>query len=282
MLTITADDFGYSDDANRAIVECFACGFCSSTSIMANMPAFEAGCELAHRHGFVNQVGAHLVLTEGEPLTAGICKCPRLCDSHGHFRLSRMERVWRLSAAENDAVAEELRAQILRCRQFGLPLSHADSHDNIHEEWALLPILMHVCSEENIQRVRIARNCGASTGLLRSLYRALVNQALRRRGLARTERFGSLFDVFHALINATPLKGMLEVMVHPAFDAQGVLFDMTTGIAMAEAVRVLHTAGIGGHSALEYRRERRGNDQYGTNSDRTSPFLHYPLPQRES
>ncbi len=229
MLLVNADDFGYSEEANRAIAECFARGYCSSTSIMANMPAFEAACEIAYRDGLVDRVGVHLVLTEGEPLTHRIRSCPRFCDQSGPFRLTRKERVWRLSTSEKAAVAEELRAQIAQCRRFGLPPTHADSHQHVHEEWGILPVVMRVCEDEGITQLRIARNCGKPTGLARSLYRSIVNHRLWRRGLARTEVFGSLAD-FRALLQARPdacNHHSVEVMIHPRHAPDASLVDTT-------------------------------------------------------
>jgi len=229
MLIVNADDFGYSESINRAIAECFARGYCSSTSIMANMPAFEAACEMARRQGFAAHVGVHLVLTEGEPLSAPMRRCERFCGPDGRFCLTRKERVWRLSPSEKAAVAKELRAQIARCRRHGLSLSHADSHQHVHEEWGILAVVIRVCREEAIPRIRIARNCGKSTGLARSFYRSLINRTLRRRGLARTDRFGSLADV-EALLARHPAASRgrsVEVMIHSQYSAEGVLVERT-------------------------------------------------------
>lgn len=229
-LIVNADDFGYSESVNRAVAECFLRGYCTSTTIMANMPAFDAACEMAHRERFADRVGVHLVLTEGEPLTDRIRKCSRFCGPDGRFRLTRKERVWRLSAAEKAAVAEELRAQIARCRQHGLPLSHADSHHHIHEEWGILLIVMRVCQEEAIARIRIARNCGKSTGLSRRLYRNVANWILRRRVLARTDLFGSLADYRCLLESRLDVcdRRSVEVMIHPRYASDGSLVDTTS------------------------------------------------------
>ena len=228
-IIVNADDYGYSFDMNRAIAESFHRGLCSTASVMASMPAFEAACEAADREGFRDRLGVHFVLTEGEPLTQSMRKCPRFCDATGRFRLTRKERVWRLDSSETAALAEELRAQIVRCRRFGLPLPHADSHQHVHEEWGILPVVMRVCHEEGISQIRVARNCGKSTGLVRTLYRAGVNHILRRQGMARTDLFGSLAD-FQALLRARPgvcNDHSVEVMIHPRCSADGRMLDRT-------------------------------------------------------
>ena len=49
-LIINADDFGYDSDVNHAILTSFSKGFCSSTSIIPNMPGFEEACQLCHEN----------------------------------------------------------------------------------------------------------------------------------------------------------------------------------------------------------------------------------------
>jgi predicted glycoside hydrolase/deacetylase ChbG (UPF0249 family) len=71
-LIINADDFGLSTSVNRAVVASLQASLCSSTTIMANQPAFLEACQLAHDHRLFDRVGVHLVLTEGSPLTEAI------------------------------------------------------------------------------------------------------------------------------------------------------------------------------------------------------------------
>ncbi len=231
MLIVNADDFGYSESVNAAIAECFSRNLCTSTTIMANMPAFEAACQLAQRQGFADRVGVHLVLTEGEPLTNAIRKCPRFCGPDGRFRLTRKQRVWRLSRQEKSAVIEELRAQIARCREHELALTHADSHNHVHEEWGILSAVICVCQQVGIRQVRITRNIGPSTGRWKLLYRQLVNNRLRRAGLARTELFGSHVDMDFLLQSSRDAlaRHSVEVMIHPRYSADGSLLDVMPG-----------------------------------------------------
>src|SRR4051812_23191276 len=78
-MIINADDFGYSSSVNAAILKAFEEGLVSSTTVMANMPAFEEACAAAHERKLLGHVGAHLVLTEGETLTEPIRRCRRFC-----------------------------------------------------------------------------------------------------------------------------------------------------------------------------------------------------------
>ena len=72
LVIVNADDFGQSVNVNRAIIDCFQKGLISSTTIMANMPAFDDAVDLAIENGFHQTVGVHLNLTDGEPLVSAL------------------------------------------------------------------------------------------------------------------------------------------------------------------------------------------------------------------
>ena len=64
-IIVNADDYAGSSTINKAIIELFNNGIVNSTSIMANMPAFDEAVELAHKYKITDKIGVHLVLTEG-------------------------------------------------------------------------------------------------------------------------------------------------------------------------------------------------------------------------
>ena len=78
MIIVNADDFGYSKTVNRAIVDTFQKGICSSSTIMANAKHFDEACQLAHDNKLTKQIGIHMVLIEEQPITENIKKCPLL------------------------------------------------------------------------------------------------------------------------------------------------------------------------------------------------------------
>jgi predicted glycoside hydrolase/deacetylase ChbG (UPF0249 family) len=73
-----------------------------------------------------------------------------LCNVEGRFALTRRARVVFLTASERQALADELRAQIRACRENGIPLTHADSHHHVHEEWGIAAVVIAVCREQGI------------------------------------------------------------------------------------------------------------------------------------
>lgn len=229
MLIVNADDFGYSAAVNGAIVRAFDEGLVSSTTVIATMPGFEEACQLSHEHRLLAHVGAHLVLSEGAPLTKRIKDCDRFCDESGQFS-ARTTHVFRLSSLEAAALRHELEAQVARCRSHGLPLTHLDSHHHVHNEFAVGRIVSDVARREGIPFVRIARNCGEGIGVPQRVYKRYFNRRLDRSGLARTRYFGAAED--HADLRSRGAADSeladFEVMTHPLLTGDGALRDALT------------------------------------------------------
>jgi chitin disaccharide deacetylase len=227
MLIVNADDFGYNADTNAAIMRSFERRLCSSATLMANMQGFEEACELIHKHGLVDHVGLHLNLSEGVPLTEKIRRSRRFCNKQGEFRLIRNERVFSLEKEEREILAAEIRAQIQRLKSSGIPMTHMDSHKNIHEEWAIFNTVLPLVKEAGIPYIRLSRNIGQPSAWLKIQYRNWLNWRLRRAGLARTRFFGSIrdFDYEQGRNNGGLIGQSCEIMVHPGFTAEGELTD---------------------------------------------------------
>ena len=217
-LVINADDFGRDAEVNRAVLEAFRLGLCSSATLMPNMPGFEEACGMIRDRGLSSRVGIHWVLRDGPPLTDSIRRFPRFCDAEGRLRFNRPGG-WlpacRLSSWEAWAVAAELRAQVAACRRRGVPLTHLDSHYHIHTEWGVLKVLLGLALELKIRRIRISRNLGTSRGPAKRLYTAWVNKSLKRSRLAGTDWFGSVDD--YRAAGPGEVIGSREVMVHPLY-----------------------------------------------------------------
>lgn len=221
-LFINADDFGLSPGVNRAIVDAFARGLITGTTALANAPAFEEACALAHQHGLLDAVGIHFVLTDDEPLTDPIRRLPRFCGPDGRFCYVRPGNpLFVVSAEEREALGKEFVAQVQRCRAAGLPIVHCDSHHHVHNEWPIFAIVRQVARQEGIRSCRLARNCGAGIRLPHRLYKAALNARIRASGLARTRHFGGIDDVLDLASRGRNLSA--EVMVHPIYEGEVIL-----------------------------------------------------------
>jgi predicted glycoside hydrolase/deacetylase ChbG (UPF0249 family) len=226
MTIVNADDFGYSSSVNLAIVRAFEDGLVTSTSVMATMPGFEEACEVARQRGFLAHVGVHLALTEGEPVTSEIRGCGRFCDPSGAFASQPGHLMW-LRRSEAELAAQELRAQLARCRAHGIRPSHLDSHHHLHNDPPIGRIVVDLARAEGVSAVRIARNRGPGIGLPTRAYKGLFNRRLERLGLARTRSFGGVSDHVYERMRGASAAALadFEVMTHPILDEQGVLID---------------------------------------------------------
>lgn len=242
---INADDFGRDSNVNAAVLQSFKRGWISSTTIMANMPGFDEACEIVSKHNLQNHVGLHCVLTEGTPLTDKIKAERRFCDEHGEFRRSRRERLFRLTADEKEAMREELRTQIERCRGKGLRLTHVDSHHHIHEEMGVLGVVIPLMREFDILYIRIMGNTAESCTLHRCLYTMLYNGFLKYRGLSKTHYFGSVdqYIAFKERCCRKTITGrVFEIMTHPMTNSDGIIVDALNRCPME---RLIGSAGLG-------------------------------------
>lgn len=244
MLVINADDFGMGENINRAIVRCFREGLCTSTTIMPNMSGFDEACVLALEHQFHLQVGMHLVLHGGFPLTADIKKERRFCNSEGKLRLSRESTILSLTTREQHTLAGEIRAQIQKCREHGIPISHIDSHHHFHTEWGIAKVLIPIVREEGIPFIRIARNLVKNKEIVRRVYKYLYNLNLGRIRMRATDYFGSIDEYLLFLESIRDGDPIIEVMIHPHY--RGDALYVTNSMEAGQYIEVM-----GQHHKLE-------------------------------
>ncbi|HEX7472399.1 MAG TPA: ChbG/HpnK family deacetylase, partial [Candidatus Limnocylindrales bacterium] len=216
-VVVVADDFGLSPEVNAGIVAAFERRLISATSLMANMPDFDAAVAVARDRGLTDRLGVHLNLSEGRALSVEIRDCPRFCGPDGTLRW-RHRNVWRLDATEQRGIAAEWRAQLEKVRAAGIAPSHLDSHHHVHTALAIGMIAIAVAREYAVPTLRLSRNCGPDPGVAVGLYKRFFNGRIRSAGLSRMAYFGSAHDVRSILGSA---RGPIEVMTHPQLDASG-------------------------------------------------------------
>jgi len=212
-IIINADDFGISKEVNNAIMTAMDSQLCLDTTILVNFEDAEDAATLAISMNRMNHVGIHLNITEGIPLTKNIRNESRFCNSEGMFHNRKLGRIALLSKSEQKAIYEELKSQVQLCRKFGISISHADSHNHIHEEPGMLPILLRVLKDEKIPYLRLSNDIG-KTSLHNKLYRNTYNYILKLKRLTATNHFGSISDFLNSKNTFTP-GSVIELMIHP-------------------------------------------------------------------
>jgi predicted glycoside hydrolase/deacetylase ChbG (UPF0249 family) len=129
LLLIHADDLGMNHSVNRATFEALEKGWITSASILVPCPWFPEVTRWAKQHPNAD-LGIHLALTSEwtdlrwGPLS-GAGRVPSLVDAHGYFPLDTPDVAQNAKTLD---VEYELRSQIDRARNAGIPVTHLDMH----------------------------------------------------------------------------------------------------------------------------------------------------------
>lgn len=147
-LIVNADDFGFTAGVNRAIVEAHTLGVVTSSTLMANGPAFGEATQMAKASPALS-VGCHIVLIDGEPVLEPsklytITHSRTFRDGLKTFAARALTR--RMNAGE---IESEARAQIQKIQSAGIAVSHVDTHKHTH----IFPQILRPL-------LRAARDCG--------------------------------------------------------------------------------------------------------------------------
>jgi predicted glycoside hydrolase/deacetylase ChbG (UPF0249 family) len=205
-LIVNADDFGYTRGVTAGIVRAHRDGIVTATTLMVNAPD-TAGAVSAARAEPRLDVGLHLVLTYGRPLTDP-ARVPSLVDDDGRFH--RVSELMRSARPTSDEALTEYRAQYLLARRLlGRAPTHLDTHHWVHD----LPAL-----EDAV--FALARETGAAVRTHDGRQRARFRDA----GIRTPDRFvrefqhagaihvEALLDILERLAE---VDGVAELMCHP-------------------------------------------------------------------
>ncbi len=154
-LIVNADDYGYFRSVSRGILAAAQKGIVTATGILANGPHFEE-CVRWLREGPELDLGVHLNLTLGEPLTADMRR--HLDRWSGRFPAKfTLARALLAHAIPMRAVETEWRAQIERCRDAGLSLQFINAHEHLHMFPGLYRRAHDLAAHYAIPHVRLTR-----------------------------------------------------------------------------------------------------------------------------
>ncbi len=228
---IHADDAGMSHSVNRATIDAMEQGVVSSASIMVPCAWFPEYAEYARKNP-EKDYGIHLTLTcEWDNYRWGPVapreQVPSLLDKDGYLWGGSQEVAANVKAHEAEI---ELRAQIDRAIEFGVPLSHLDTHMGAvfgRADLAEIYVRLGVEYQLPVLFLRPNRNL-----LLFAAYPALKDVATELTGVLDREGFPVLTSIFQYytkgehdarkdvyLNRLRKLKpGVTEIIIHCGYD----------------------------------------------------------------
>ena len=238
-LIINADDFGLTAGINRAIVEAHTQGVVTSTTLMANVPAFENAVQQARMSPNLS-VGCHVILVDGSPILSGLqvstliaprsTNGTRFRESLGRFAANAL--LGRLDAGQIEA---EAKAQIRKLQSAGITVSHVDTHKHTHMFPAALRPLLRAAKACGINAVRnpftpwlpistpprVWKRCLEIRALhrLAGAFRRIIGQhgMLTPDGTFGIVATGALtLELFQRIVERIP-EGTWEFVCHPGY-----------------------------------------------------------------
>lgn len=192
-----ADDFGLTKGVTDGIIQAHTNGVVQSTTLMMNGLATDYAVAKAKKFPSL-QVGIHLVLTYGKPLSDDV---PTLLNEQGTFKYTNSFE--QMGSPNIEDVEKEWRAQLDAFLATGLPLHHIDSHHHVHG-WPVLKEVVLALSKDYDVPVRYTDSLKdyPTVLLTENLYLDFYGDGIHK-------------DIFKSL---ELYKGnSVEVMTHPAF-----------------------------------------------------------------
>jgi predicted glycoside hydrolase/deacetylase ChbG (UPF0249 family) len=261
-IVINADDFGMSRDTVAATIACFESGAISSATIMVNMPETAAAVDFARAHPEFS-FGVHLTYCgDGDGVERPACEpgeVSALVDADGRFLSTTAIRLKALlGRLPSVQIERETEAQLARLRDWGVPVSHVDSHSHLHKIGPFRQALQRVLPRFGIRRVRNVQNIYIRRQYFNVTY--WMGGRWRRRVMEAfdtTEYFympsSGLDDGWcDPVLAAIPGEGTLEVGVHPG---SGESWRQTEDRDVREFAQ---RARAGGHAIVPWHEAVRG------------------------
>jgi len=216
---INADDFGMTEGCNSGIIKAMKEGIVTNTSIMMNMPKTDHGIALARQHN-IQAMGVHINISQGPSLLPRE-EVSSLVDENGRFILEtkdgNLNNVHALTLTLRvKEIEKESRAQIERFREYGIKLSHLDTHHSIHMRREFRHLFIALANEYKVPLRKI--NYGNIT-LKRRIYERYIRRDIYRSADWFTTQFfeeGVSMDVLKKIMLEAP-AGVTEIMCHPGF-----------------------------------------------------------------
>lgn len=214
IISVNADDFGINESVSKTIIQFIQEGICDTTTVMVNMPNSKNIKNMAVFEGISNKVGIHLNLTEGVPITAEILSYQAFVSggTFGCYKKNRFKR-FLLDRKEKNAVRNELRAQIEQYLSLGYTGMTMDSHQGIHMDWSIYPIVIDLFEEYGFKFLR--RSPNLKNDLKRKILRMPFDASIDAHGIQHMDYLGNFNDFKLHSEYLQKSEKRIEIMCHP-------------------------------------------------------------------
>lgn len=221
-----ADDFGFDKDTVEATIECFEKGSLTSATIMPTCEAAEMAMNYAKEHPEFS-FGVHQTYVDGLKPACDPRGIRSLTNANGVFLESNVVRKKALMLNVNkDEIVKESNAQKAILENYGVKVSHLDSHGHLHKFPSFLLAMkkMHIEGQKklklrSVQDIFINNPSTTSpTTMLNNLFRWYI-----KKNFLTTDYFymsANALDTNWAgqiikQMNALPQEATIEIGVHP-------------------------------------------------------------------
>lgn len=223
LLIVNADDFGWDDASTQAIIDLLDLKKISSTTIMANWATPESLAKLSAIKGI--STGLHLNLISGKPISKIEQVASLVDDSGNFFTAGKLFQKFLTKKIKSVEIQLEIKAQVKFLKDHGISISHADSHQHLHQFPVLSKVITKTLHENGITKIR---NCNPVTtpsarakiiGLFAELTGSNLAGFKSPQGLIPDFSFSGHHHLpwfEQVLYRSFRSKKILEIMTHPA------------------------------------------------------------------
>lgn len=164
---INADDFGMREESNQAIYEAHQAGRLNSASLLVDGAAVETAVQMAHQCPNLG-VGLHLNVDQFFGF-----------DIDGYYgrTLSNVNPDRYREAVQNlPAIEADLDAQFSRFTEFGLTISHVDSHHNPHLLPEIFQSVVRITNRYGVRKMRFYPAFYEDRGAIYESHRRILDE----------------------------------------------------------------------------------------------------------
>ena len=232
-----ADDLGLNQSVNQAILYCFDHGYINSTSFLTNTVYFEETVDLIHKNPSIQNIGVHVNLAEGKPVSR--FDHYYYLDKDGNWDFEKLNKKINFSNKEvRVSILREIFAQIEKALSNKIPINHLDSHCHLHTMPHFYSLFVEAARHYKL-KLRLAQTYYEGN-ILNFSYRKVINSLLKLSDNNYSDYFENVD--FFLKRKSTPANKVIEIMLHPDFNPQGELTDHVDDMATTEWIKYLTQA----------------------------------------